>query len=654
MATNKLVEWVEEYVKEWRDYRDSNYLEKWKAYERLWRGEWAAEDTTRTSERSRITSPALQQAIENHTAEIEEAIFGQGEHLFDIEDDMQDNDPRDVEYLKNYIKQNNKKQKARKAIGDATLLGSLYGTGIAEIITKKVKQLTPATQEIPNIGAQAIGVEEKEVVVVSYKAISPLNFVIDPNATTIEDAMGVAVEEFVSAHIVAQKIKSGAYKDAKIEDDASPDKTLEPTSIDQEYNDDKIHLVRYHGLVPRQLLESEGEDDVVDLLGENEDSSELLDEYGDMVEAIIVIGNHELLKAEPNPYMMQDRPFVAYQDDSVPNKFWGRGVAEKGFNMQKAIDAQLRSHLDSLALTSVPMMAMDATRLPRGSKFEVRPGKSILTNGNPGEILMPFKFGNTDGSNIDIANKFEGMLLQATGTIDTAGMQTQAAGSGELSIVLSSIIKKNKRTLVNFQENFLIPLIEKTAWRFMQFDPENFPVKDYNFVVNGSLGMLAREVEQLQLINLLKTLGDSPISAILIQGIVQNSSLPNRQTLLRQIQEASKPNPQAQQAAQMAQQVQMELVASQAADFKASAQKKTAEAQKALVDAQLAPEEIKTKRVAALTTNLNDNPAVDKEFEKRVKIADLMLKEKALNQKAKDAEQNIEVVKMQMEKKGTN
>jgi hypothetical protein len=294
------------------------------------------------------------------------------------------------------------------------------------------------------------------------------------------------------------------------------------------------------------------------------------------------------------------------------------------------------------------MMAMDATRLPRGSKFEVRPGKSILTNGNPAEILMPFKFGSTDGSNIDIAAKFEGMLLQATGTIDTAAMTTQPAGSGELSIVLSSVIKKNKRTLVNFQEQYLIPLIEKTAWRFMQFDPEHFPVKDYNFVVNGALGMLAREVEQLQLINLLKTLGsDSPVATVLLQGVIENSSLPNRTALLGQMAEAMKPNPQAQQQQQQAAAIQMDLVASQAADFKASAQKKSAEARKALVDSALAPEEVKTKQIAALSTNLNNQTPND-DFEKRIKIAEVMLKEKAIDQKAADSARNAEIVKQQM------
>lgn len=647
--SNKLVEWVKGYTDDWRRHRDDNYLEDWKEYERMWRGVWAAEDTTRSSERSRITSPATQQAIENHTAEIEEAVFGQGDHLFEIQDDMQDNDPRDVEYVQNYIKQNNKKQKARKYIGDSILLASIYGTGITEIVTKKVKQFNPATQPMPGMEAVAVGVEEKEVVVVSYKPVNPQNFLIDPTASSIEEALGVAIEEFVSAHIVAQKVKEGVYKDTDIEDDSAPDEKIEPTFIDDsQYNDDKIRIIRYYGLVPRALLEADGEDEIVDLLGEEEDVSDLMEEYGDLVEAIVVIGNDKLLKAEKNPYMMQDRPVVAYQDDSIPNRFWGRGIAEKAYNMQKGIDAQLRSHLDSLALTAVPMMAMDATRLPRGSKFEVRPGKTILTNGNPAEIMMPFKFGSTDTSNIEIANKFEGMLLQATGTLDSAGMQTQPAGSGEMSIVLSSIIKKNKRTLVNFQDQYLIPLIEKTAYRFMQFDPENFPVKDYNFVVNSSLGMLAREVEQLQMINLMKTLGpDSPIMPILMQGVINNSSLPNKTALLDQLAKASQPNPEAQQLQQVQTQMQMGLLQAQIADLNSKAQKQQAEAQQVMVETQLAPEESKTKRVAALSTNLSNQNGTD-DFEKRIKVADLMLKEKAINLKEQDSAQNAEIVRMQM------
>ena len=311
--------------------------------------------------------------------------------------------------------------------------------------------------------------------------------------------------------------------------------------------------------------------------------------------------------------------------------------------MQKAIDAQLRSHLDSLALTTVPMMGMDATRLPRGSKFEIKPGKSVLTNGNPSEILMPFKFGQTDGGNIQTAQAFETMLLQATGTLDSAAMQSQPAG-GELSVTLSSILKKNKRTLVNFQDQFLIPFIEKAAWRFMQFDPEAFPVKDWKFIPSSTLGMLAREVEQLQIINLLKTLGsDNPITPILIQGVIANSSLPNKNGLLQQIAQASQPNPQQQQMQQMAIQLQMQDAQAKVEKTMSEVQVNKSVAAKNVVDIQTKPQETQAKLMTAISTNLpNQDDKIAAEFDRRVKIAELMLKEA-------DMDQNLEIVKQQMQ-----
>jgi hypothetical protein len=658
MSSNKLVDWINDNVSEWRDHRDDNYLSDWKEYERLWRGIWAAEDKVRDSERSRITSPALQQAIENHTAEIEEAVFGQGDYLFDIEDDMEDQNPADVEYMKRYMKECFKKNKVRKAVGDVILLASIYGTGIGEITVKKTKELYPTTQPIEGLDVSAIGVQEVEKVRVALRPVNPQNFLIDPNATSIEDAMGVAIEEFVSAHSVAQAINQGIYRDVKdLGDDSTPDSDLEASFIDTEYTDDKIRVLRYYGLVPKNLLESalKEDGDIVSLFGDEDESgevSELMEEYGDLVEAVVVIANeHSLLKAEKSPYMMKDRPVVSYQDDTIPNRFWGRGVAEKGYNMQKAIDAQLRSHLDSLALATVPMMAMDATRLPRGSKFEVRPGKTILTNGNPQEILMPFKFGSVDGANIQTAQQFEQMLLQATGTMDTAAMQSQPEGAN-MSFALSAIIKKNKRTLVNFQDSFLIPFVEKAAWRFMQFDPEHFKSQDWKFIPSSTLGMLAREVEQQQFINLMKTLGpDSPLLPILMQGVLETSNLANKTQLLQQLAQAQQPDPQAQQMQMQQAQLQMGLVAAQTADLNTKAGKQQAEAQQIAVETQLEPEVVKAKLVAALSTNLDAGQGDDREFERRVKVADLLLKEKTLNLKAVDSAQNREIVKMQMNSK---
>ena len=84
-----LVDFVIDHTNRWRDYRDTNFLADWDEYERIFRGRWNAMDKTKETERSRLVSPATQQAIETRHAEIMEAIFGQGE-FFDIKDDIMD------------------------------------------------------------------------------------------------------------------------------------------------------------------------------------------------------------------------------------------------------------------------------------------------------------------------------------------------------------------------------------------------------------------------------------------------------------------------------------------------------------------------------------------------------------------------------------
>jgi hypothetical protein len=312
--------------------------------------------------------------------------------------------------------------------------------------------------------------------------------------------------------------------------------------------------------------------------------------------------------------------------------------------MQKAMDAQIRSHLDSLALTTSPMVAMDATRLPRGAKFEVKPGKAILTNGSPQEILYPFKFGVTDGNNLTTAQAFERMLLQATGTLDSQGMVTQAARDGAgMSMAVASIIKKYKRTLVNFQEDFLVPFIKKAAFRYMQFDPERYPAVDMNFIPTATLGIIAREYEQQQFINLLQTLGpDTPVLPIILKGIVSNSSLSNRFEMMDALTQMMQPDPQAQQMQQAQAQLAMQAAQAQIAVQTTQAEQNRAEATKLMVEAQLMPQELQAKSMAAATKNLpSQDDQASKEFDKRVKIAELMIKESDIKNKAK-------IVEMQM------
>jgi len=645
-SDKELTAFVVNHCDRWRDYRDTNFLTDWLEYERIFNGEWDVQDKTRESERSRIVTPATQQAVETRHAEIMEAIFGQGE-FFDIQDDIRDvnGSPLDVAAIKAQLMEDFKVDKIRKSIDQIELLAELYGTGIGEIVVKTEKVFVPATQAIPGqVGQAAIGVVEQDRIAVKIVPVNPRNFLFDPNGTSIDDCMGVAIEKYVSIHKVVKGQEEGIYRKVKVGTD-SMDTDLEPTQEITQYEDDKVKLLTYYGLVPREYLEELEEDgaEVEDLFPEDS----LQDEYSDLVEAIVVIANDGvLLKAEKNPYMMKDRPILAYQDDTVPNRLLGRGTVEKAYNSQKAIDAQVRSHLDSLALTTSPMMAMDATRLPRGAKFEVKPGKAILTNGNPNEILFPFKFGNTDGSNLTTAKEFERMLLMATGTLDSQGMVTAVsrdAGQGGISMATASIIKKYKRTLVNFQEDFMIPFITKAAYRYMQFDPERYPTVDMKFIPTAALGIIAREHEQQQFIALLQTLGpNTPVLPIILKGIMANSSLSNRFELIEMLDKMATADPQAQQAAQMQQQLAMQLAQAQIAVQTTQAEQNKAEAQKLLTEAQLMPIELQAKSMAANTKNLpTDDALASKEFDKRVKVAELMLKEADIQNKAKIVEKQM-------------
>ena len=619
----ELVSFIVDHCNRWRDHRNVNYLDKWEEYERLFRGMWDAADKTRDSERSRLVTPALQQAIESKQAEISEAVFGRGE-WFDIVDDQQDPEKQDMQLMRTQMHEDFKFSKVKKALDNIILLGEMYGTGIGEILVSEKTVMSPATQPIPGSNMAAIGVMDKQKFMVELNPINPRNFLIDPNARDIESSLGVAIEEYVPYHTIVEGMVNGTYRKANVTPN-SQTMELEPVQETTQNQDDRVRVIRYYGKVPKsylkELQKKDGEE-IVDLFPEGSTA----EDYQDLVEAIVVIADDTwLLKAEESPYMMNDRPVVAYQADSMPGRFWGRGTAEKGYNMQKAIDAQIRSHLDSLALTTAPMMAMDATRLPRGAKYEVRPGKNMLVNGNPNEIMMPFKFGTTDPQNFQTAQNFQTMLLQATGTLDSTSMPGQVAGgeaSGAgLSMALSGLMKKNKRTLINFQEDFLMPFITKAAWRFMQFDPERYPVKDYVFLPVSSLGMVAREYEQQQMVGLMQTLGPtSAITPVLLQGIIQGSSLSNREEIVSTLQQMSQPDPMQQQI----QQIQMATAEATLQKTQAEAQLAMAQAQKAGAEAQVVPAEAQAKLMAAASKNTAD-PMAD-EFEKRMKLADKLIK----------------------------
>ena len=564
-----LVSWVVSRVAHGREQRDAKYAKRWTEYTRLWRGFWSDEDKNNDSERSRLIAPALQQAIEANVAEIEEAVFGK-EAWFDIDDDVQDQQTEDVLQARDNLLYDFSLMGVDDAIAKVFLLGSIYGTGIAKLnVVKHTEMLfTPE------------GAQKSQAMKVVVEPIRPDEFVIDPAATNIDDAMFCAHEVIKPRHTILEKQKAKIYRPGMI-GTFNGQKTGDPTGTGAtssfQPDDNAVLVTEYYGKVPKKYMPVPK--------GEKADG-----EAKGLVEAIVTIANEgTLLRAVPNPFTMGDRPIVAYQHDSVPGEFWGRGISEKGYNPQKALDAELRARVDALALMTAPMMGADITRLPRNPELRVRPGKTVFTRGRPSEVYEPVAFGNPAqlGATFQHSGDLERMVQMGTGAMDSmtpTGVSRRNETAGGMSMMLAGALKRTKRTMQNIERQFLNPLIRKATWRYMQFDPERYG-QDFTFVVKSSMGIIAKEVENQQLIQMLGfTPPESPAHGIILKALFDNTASSEKKQLKQAIDAMLQPpSPEQQQMQQMMQQLQIRAAQAETAEKEAKA--KLAEAQAELAQA---------------------------------------------------------------------
>ena len=565
-----------------RDVRDEKWEDAWNEYTRLWRGFYIDKDKNTASERSRLIAPALQQAVEMTVAEMEEAVFNRTQ-WFDVQDDVNDEEADDVLIARDNLLEDFEVDGVPDGISKTFLLGALYGTGIAKINVVKKAVKTIVKGEV---------VTHQRVAVV-VDPIRPDEFVIDPSALTVDTAEFCGHEMIKPLHGVRAKMRSGAYRPGTIGpytgEKADTDGTGKYNNVDP--NDNGVLITEYYGQVPAFLIP-----------GSNAEG---------MIEAIVTIGNEtKLLKAVESPFLMKDRPIIAYQHDTVVGEFWGRGVCEKGYNPQKALDAELRARIDALALISAPMMGADITRLPRNGDMTVRPGKTVFTRGRPSEILEPLAFGNPGilAHTFQQTSDLERMVQMGTGAMDSAtpvGMNSRNETASGMSQMQGGFIKRSKRTMQNLERQFLDPLLKKALWRYMQFNPQRYP-QDLTFVTNATMGIMAKEVENAQLINMLGYVGpDSPAHAVLVQAIFDNSASANKKELNEAIKAMNpEPDPEQVQLQKQQQALQMRMMEAQAQEAEASAMKEMELAKKAAADTELSLAKVEHTKVI---TDLEDD-----------------------------------------------
>ena len=386
------------------------------------------------------------------------------------------------------------------------LLAAIYGTGIGKMVIK------------------GDGIDGSTI---SLAPVEPMKFAIDPAAETIEDAEGVAHRYILPANVVYERQRSGIYRDI---DPGKRPESLQAQDLKTGElaiaETDAIEIIEYHGLVP-----------IGDIPPDERPVREgkVAAEDEEPVEAIVTIANdHALLRVSANP--LPFRLFVAFQHETVPHRFFGRGIMEKGYWPQKVLDAEIRARIDALAFSTHPMMAINAAAVPRSDKFTVRPGRNVFLNGAVSDSIAPLNFPPPDPQTYTQSAEMQRMIELGTGQMQAAmpmnvnGRNNTASG---MSMMLGASIRRTKRTMANLERDFVRPLIRNFVRAKQTFG--DYPSGAFDFKVYGTLGIMAREFEQLQMTQLLNSIPPGPQSLLIMRAVIDLSSLVRKEEMIQMV-----------------------------------------------------------------------------------------------------------------------
>ena len=115
---------------------------------------------------------------------------------------MIDPNQGDIQLVRQQLDEDFQYVGVRKQVAECIINAAVFGIGIGEIVAEDTIELVPSTQPIMEGAMQAVGVMEKPRTVFKLRPVMPQNFLIDPVATSVEDALGVAIDEFVPLHQV--------------------------------------------------------------------------------------------------------------------------------------------------------------------------------------------------------------------------------------------------------------------------------------------------------------------------------------------------------------------------------------------------------------------------------------------------------------------
>jgi hypothetical protein len=126
---------------------------------------------------------------------------------------------------------------------------------------------------------------------------------------------------------------------------------------------------------------------------------------------------------------------------------------------------------------------------------------------------------------------------------------------------------------------------------------------------------------------------DTPMYPLLVEAIVDNMNVANREELIALIKSAQEPDPKQQEMAQAQAQAQMDYQSAQTAAFQASADESTSRARRNEAEVRSMVPKLENDRINALSKAASVDSNLTRDDQKAIKSAEFAIKERMSNAK---------------------
>jgi hypothetical protein len=387
-----------------------------------------------------------------------------------------------------------------------------------------------------------------------YWRVSPLDLYPSPTAETVNDGSLVEKVSFKRADLSALRDFPG-YDKVAIErllenfstntldlnvtqrDEREDVENKDSDKVDPAFREDVEGLEFWCPVQGKTLIEYGLEK----LAGINKTTIEPLGEYE--INAIVV--GKEVIYTALNDDPVGNRPYSKTGWRKIPGSFWYLGVPELMSDLQRVINASMRSLCYNMSMAAGPQAEIDTNRLvPGESLTSAFPGKVWQTI-NPGNVAAPavrfFQPDSNANELLAIYDRFASLADDYTGIPAYSYGNDQVAGAGRtssgLSMLMGAAAKGIKRVILAIDMDIFKTVVRRQFDWNMKYIPDPSIHGDVEVVTTGAVAIMVKEQmseRRMQFLNLTNNEEDKKLiglegRAVILREAAASLELPNQQ-----------------------------------------------------------------------------------------------------------------------------